>query len=163
MTAAQPQLATTMIAAAVLAILVAGTGAALTDIGPWYHSLKTPDWKPPDWAFGPVWTTIFTLIAAAGVAAWRYTQTRQDRLILLSFFALNAILNISWSFLFFSLQRPDRALVEVAFLWASIVALMLVVSRWSSLAAVLLIPYLAWVTTAIVLNYEIVQLNGPFP
>ena len=82
---------------------------------------------------------------------------------MLSFFALNAILNISWSFLFFSLQRPDWALVEVAFLWASIVALMLVVSRWSSLAAVLLIPYLAWVTTASVLNYEIVQLNGPFP
>ena len=79
-----------------------------------------------------------------------------------SFFALNALLNVSWSFLFFTLQRPDWALFEVALLWASIVALIFAVAKWSSFAAVLLIPYLAWVTTASVLNYEIVQLNGPF-
>ena len=162
MTSAQPRLGTTVTAAAVLAILVAATGAALTDTGPWYESLKTPAWKPPDWAFGPVWTTILTLCAAAGILAWRRTPSRQDRLVLFSLFALNALLNVSWSFLFFTLQRPDWALFEVALLWASIVALIFAVAKWSSFAAVLLIPYLAWVTTASVLNYEIVQLNGPF-
>lgn len=162
MTDAQPRLGTTVIAAAVLAILVAATGAALTDTGPWYESLKTPDWKPADWVFGPVWTMILTLCAAAGILAWRRTPSRQDRLILFLFFALNAFLNVSWSFLFFTMQRPDWALIEVALLWASIVALIFAVAKWSSFAAVLLTPYLVWVTTASVLNYEIVQLNGPF-
>ncbi len=103
MTAAQLQLGMTVVAAVVLAILVAAKGAALTEIGRWYESLKAPDWKPPDWAFGPVWTTIFRLIAAAGVLAWQRAPSRQDRLILFSFFVLNALLNVFWIFLFFLL------------------------------------------------------------
>jgi translocator protein len=75
---------------------------------------------------------------------------------------LNAFVNVLWSLLFFRLQRPDWALAEVGFLWASIVLLIVVFSRWSRAAGWLLVPYLLWVSFASFLNWTIVQLNAPF-
>ena len=82
--------------------------------------------------------------------------------VILALFLVNAILNVGWSLLFFRLQRPDWALIEVAFLWLSIVALIVAIAPLSRLAAWLLAPYLAWVAFAAVLNFAIVRLNGPF-
>lgn len=148
--------------AAAAAIAVAGLGALMTDLGSWYQSLRQPPWKPPDWLFGPAWTLIFALAAAAGVTAWRDAPDRTSREWLLVLFALNGFLNVFWSLLFFRLHRPDWALVEVVFLWLSIVLLMVVVVRYSKVAATLLAPYLAWVTFAAVLNRAVVELNVPF-
>jgi tryptophan-rich sensory protein len=134
----------------------------MTDLGPWYQSLRQPSWKPPDWLFGPGWTLIFAFAAMAGVTAWRQAPNRASREWLLVLFALNGFLNILWSLLFFRLQRPDWALAEVGFFWLSILLLILVVSRYSKVASALLLPYLAWVTFAAALNLAVVQLNGPF-
>ena len=145
-----------------LSYLTAGIGGALTELGPWYFSLKHPEWKPPDPYFGVIWSTIFTLCAISGALAWQAAKSpnEQKRIILL--FAANACLNILWSAIYFKLKRPDFAVFEVAFLWVSI--LFLIMGLWgiSRKGALLLIPYWVWVSIATVLNVETVKLNGPF-
>lgn len=148
--------------AAGIAFVVALAGGLLTTTGPWYESLRRPAWKPPDWAFGPVWTTIFTLTAISAVMAWNADAGFASRSALVVAYGINAALNIAWSGLFFRLRRPDWALLEVVFLWISIAALILVTARVSGLAAGLLLPYLLWVGVAACLNRAIVRLNGPF-
>jgi translocator protein len=103
------------------------------------------------------------LAAWSGVSAW--TNAMDDgpgRVLILALFCTNIVLHMLWSPLFFALKRPDWALIEVPFLWASIAALMLGVGRYSTLAVWLLLPYLFWVTFAVVLNLKIVRLNRPF-
>lgn len=151
-----------VIVAAGAAVLVAAAGTTITELGPWYRSLKQPDWSPPDWAFGVMWTTIFLLAAISAVQGWRKAPTQDDASAMVGLFAFNGFLNLLWSFLFFKMQRPDWALIEVGFLWLSIAALIVVLRRYSSLAAVLLVPYLIWVSVAAALNYSVVQLNAPF-
>ena len=146
----------------VLSYLTAGIGAALTELGPWYFSLKHPDWKPPDVAFGIIWTTIFTLCAISAWLAWQAASTPTLRLRVALLFGVNAVLNIVWSGLYFKLQRPDWALYEVVFLWLSIVALMVGLWRLSRWASWLLVTYWVWVSIAAVLNLQTVQLNSPF-
>jgi benzodiazapine receptor len=151
-----------VIAAALSAMAVAGLGALITQLGPWYFQLRKPAWQPPDWLFGPAWTLIFAMSALAAVMYWRQRTTREKRQMVLAAFALNAFLNTFWSLLFFRLERPDWALYEVPFLWASIVLLFVLIAA-ATRAAWLFAPYLAWVTFAAVLNWKIVQLNAPFP
>jgi len=148
--------------AAGAALLVAALGGAATDIGPWYESLRKPPWQPPDLLFGPAWTAIFALTALAGLRAWQRTPDIAGRGRVLVAYALNALLNILWSVLFFTVKRPDWALVEVVPLWLSIVALMAISGRRDRTAAWLLVPYLAWVGFAGVLNWSVVRLNEPF-
>ena len=145
-----------------LSYATAGIGGALTELGPWYYALRQPDWKPPDAAFGVVWTTIFTLCAISGALAWRAAETSAQRRRVLVLFGANALLNIVWSAIYFKLQRPDWALIEVALLWLSILALIVGLWRLSRWASALLLPYLAWVSIASMLNLATVQLNGPF-
>ncbi len=147
-----------LIVGAIAALIVALLGGLLTDTGPWYRALKVPAWKPPDWAFGPVWTTIFILCVIAGALAWRDGTEAQRRMIVV-LFALNAVLNICWSALFFWSRRPDLALFEVPLLWLSILALIVAIWPIHRTASLLLLPYLVWVTTASFLNLSIVRLN----
>ncbi len=151
-----------IVVAAGASLATAGIGAYATDIGEWYFNLKKPRWQPPDWLFGPAWTTIFILIAISGYLAWRDAPGQGDRTLVIVAFAVNLVLNAAWSVLFFTMKRPDLALIEVVVFWLSIVALITVAAQYSTLAAWLLVPYLVWVTFASVLNYTIVRLNGPF-
>ena len=148
--------------ALVLSYGTAGMGGALTELGPWYYALRHPDWKPPDAAFGVIWSTIFTLCAVSGTLAWRAASTGALRRRVLLLFGSNAVLNVLWSLLYFKLHRPDWALVEVLFLWLSIAALIVGLWRISRWASALLLPYLVWVSIATALNWATVQLNGPF-
>jgi translocator protein len=141
-----------------IAVVVAIAGGVLTDIGPWYKALKKPSWQPPEWVFGPVWTTIFMLAAIAAALGWRDAPP-SARNGLIALFLVNAVLNIAWSWLFFTLKRPDWALIEVVFLWVSIAALIARLAPINGLASLLLAPYLVWVSIAAYLNYTIVQLN----
>jgi tryptophan-rich sensory protein len=138
--------------------IVAVAGAVLTELGPWYHALRMPAWKPPDWAFGPVWTTIFLLASVSAALVWRDASPTAFVLIV-TLFVVNSLLNIAWSALFFKLQRPDWALIEVAFLWLSIAALIVAIWPVNRLASLLLVPYLVWVSIASALTYSIVRLN----
>jgi tryptophan-rich sensory protein len=148
--------------AAAAAFAVGAIGGTLTDISPWYLNLAMPSWKPPDWAFGPIWTGILALAAAAGVVSWRNDPTIVGRRRILTLFALNGSFNLIWSLLFFKLKRPDLALWEVSALWLSILLLILAFRRTAPLASLLLMPYLIWVSIASALNYQVVDLNGPF-
>ena len=141
---------------------VAVVGGLMTEIGPWYENLRFPALRPPNWLFGPAWTLIFALIAAAGVFAWNAAPDAPARRTLVFLFALNGLLNVGWSPLFFKLKRPDWALIEVIPFWLSILALVAYVATFSATAAELLAPYLVWVTFASWLNWRIVQLNAPF-
>jgi len=154
---------THFLVAAAAAILAGALGALATELGPWYYGLRFPPWKPPDWLFGPAWTLIFAFAATAGVYAWIGARSASARIGILVLFAINVALNVLWSGLFFRQQRPDFALAEVGLLWLSIVALIVVLRRFSTAAGWLLAPYLAWVTFAAALNLAVVRLNAPFP
>jgi translocator protein len=151
-----------IIIATVVTVAVAGLGAALTTLDDWYRNLRKPSWQPPDWLFGPAWTLIFTLTATAGVKAWNVAPNNSGRILIIGAFALNGILNILWSAIFFRMRRPDWAVWEVALLWLSVLALVIVVARFSGSAAWLLVPYLIWVAFAAFLNFTVVKLNSPF-
>lgn len=151
-----------LLTAFVLSYATACIGGALTELGPWYYALRQPGWKPPDAAFGVIWSLIFTLCAISAALAWQAAATRALRLRVTWLFGVNALLNMLWSALYFKLQRPDWALIEVAFLWLSIAALIVGLWRLSRWASALLLPYLAWVSVASALNLATVQLNGPF-
>ncbi len=148
--------------ASAAALAVSSLGAWLTVLGPWYRTLVRPPWQPPDAWFGIAWTTIFALAAVAGVLAWRAAPDSASRRAVIVLFAINGALNTLWSVLFFRLQRPDWALMEISFLWLSIAALMWRFKDWSKAAALLLLPYLLWVSFASLLNLATVRLNGPF-
>ncbi len=150
------------IVAAIAAAVVAALGATITDLGPWYQSLDKPSWNPPDVLFPVGWTIIFALNTAAIVSAWRAAPTPKVSDTIIGLFALNAFLNITWSMIFFRIQRPDWAFIEVLLLWLSILALVVYCGRYSRSAALLFLPYLAWVSFAAALNWAVVDLNGPF-
>jgi translocator protein len=150
------------VVAAVIVVLMLGVGAWMTTVGPWYRDLRKPAWNPPDWIFGPAWTVILALAAWAGVSAWTNASSAADRYRILALFGINVVLHMLWSPLFFNLRRPDWALIEIPFLWLSIVTLIFGLAPLSSAAGWLLAPYLLWVTFAAFLNLTIVRMNGPF-
>ena len=152
----------TLGATALAAVIVAVAGGILTETGPWYRALKKPSWKPPDWAFGPVWTVILVLAAISAALAWEAATEPGAKAKVLTVLIVNSVLNIAWSGIFFKLRRPDWALREVVLLWVSVLSLILVLGSVSGLAGLLLVPYLLWVSTASFLNLRIVQMNGPF-
>lgn len=151
-------------------LLVAGGGALAlcalgglsTPIGPWYRDLRKPSLQPPNWLFGPAWTLILGLAAWSAAIAWTAAPDHATRVKVLILFGTNALFHALWSPLFFRARRPDWALIEVPFLWGSLVAL--VVGLWpiSREASALILPYLAWVSFASWLNHAIVRLNRPF-
>lgn len=151
-----------IIVAVITTVAVLGVGGWMTTIGSWYANLRKPWWNPPNWVFGPAWTVILGLAAWAGVLAWMEASSGADQLRILVLFGINIVLHMLWSPLFFNLQRPDWALIEVPFLWLSILALMVGLAPLSTLAAWLLLPYLLWVAFAAFLNLTIVRMNRPF-
>ncbi len=162
MTSARRRQGRAILVAAGAALAVAVIGGTMTDLGPWYAALAKPAWQPPGLAFPIVWTLIFALAAASGSIGWRAAGTAATREWLIGLFAMNGFLNVLWSLLFFRLHRPDWGLIEVAGLWLSIAVLIVFLARVSRTAAILLAPYIVWVSIAAALNYEVVRLNPPF-
>ncbi|MDP5103393.1 MAG: tryptophan-rich sensory protein [Erythrobacter sp.] len=148
--------------ATAMALCVAALGATITDLGPWYQALAKPDWNPPDVLFPIGWTIIYALITIAGITAWRAAPTAAKAEWVIVLFALNGFLNITWSLIFFRLQRPDWAFFELTLLWLSIAVLIIYCGRFSRAAGLLLLPYIVWVSFAGALNWAVVQLNAPF-
>ena len=144
------------------AVLVALLGGLLTRLDDWYYALFKPAFQPPDWLFGPAWTIIFLLCVLAALDVWRRELGPGQRRLILLLFAVNGVLNVAWSGLFFFLKRPDLALGEVVMLWISVLSLVLMLGRHSRPAGLMLVPYLAWVGFAAALNLAIVRLNAPF-
>jgi translocator protein len=150
------------VVAALTVVFMLGIGGWMTTIGPGYRDLRKPTWNPPNWVFGPAWTVILGLAAWSGVLAWSNASTVAEQLRVILLFAVNILLHMLWSPLFFNLRRPDWALIEIPFLWLSIVALMFGLAPLSQASTWLLLPYVIWVTFAGFLNLTIVRMNGPF-
>lgn len=148
--------------AALWAIVIAVVGTRLTVIDEWYFSLKKPGWKPPDWSFGLIWTTVFILSGTALYRGWMLAPDSSVQWTIAILFVINGILNIGWNLLFFSMKRPDWALWETYGLIASVVIPALYLLQFDWIAAALLVPYALWVSIACYLTYEIVNMNQPF-
>ena len=134
-------------------------GGLMTPRAEWYARLNKPSWQPPGWAFGPAWTLILGLAAWSAVIAWNAADGPAQHRDVLILFGVNGVFHLLWSPLFFKFQRRDWALGEVVFLWASLVALVAGLWPISQDAALLILPYLAWVSFAAYLNLTIVRLN----
>lgn len=135
----------------------AASFGALFAPGEWYASLAKPRWTPPNWIFGPVWTVLYVLIAVSAWLVWREQQRIGPALGLwLGQLSLNAL----WSWLFFGLERPDLAAIDIGVLLLAILATAYAFARLSRSAALLLLPYAFWVGYATVLNIAIVRLNA---
>jgi tryptophan-rich sensory protein len=135
-----------------------GSLATAPEIGGWYQTLNKPSWQPPNWLFGPVWSLLFAMMAISAWLVWRHSGFSGARTPLL-LFAIQLILNVVWSWLFFRLHRPDWAFFEIMLLWVAILMTMLSFFGRSTTAGWLLVPYLAWVSFAAILNLTIWRLN----
>ena len=139
---------------ALLTAAAATTGAQFMP-GPWYAALAKPDWTPPNWLFGPVWTMLYILMA---VAAWRVYRKRGFDLAVGTWLAQLAV-NAAWTPLFFGLHRIDLALLDILVLDVLVLATIVLFWRRDRVAAALMLPYLAWIAFATVLNASILKLN----
>ncbi|MGF1456185.1 MAG: TspO/MBR family protein [Alphaproteobacteria bacterium] len=137
----------------------AASSGAIFKPGAWYEALKKPSWTPPNWAFPVVWTTLFAANAWSGYLVWQ--AAGPDAALALTAYGISLVFNAIWSFLFFGLRRLDLGMAEVVALWASIAVVLVLFVPYSQTAALLQVPYLAWVTLAGVLNLRLLQLNGP--
>jgi translocator protein len=137
----------------------AAIGAAATaQAGDFYLQLQRPDWAPPAAVFGPVWTTLYVLMAMSLWLVWRANSVHKTRLPTW-LFLVQLVLNAGWSWLFFAWHQGGWAFVEILVLWSVLLATLLVFWRIKPLAGWLLIPYFTWVSFAAVLNYAVWQLN----
>ncbi|MBB3978169.1 tryptophan-rich sensory protein [Rhizobium azooxidifex] len=143
-----------------LAAFAAGFTGAVFRPGEWYKRLDKPAWRPPDQLFAPVWTLLYAMIALSGWLVWRAGEL-SDAALPLTVYTLQLILNAAWSPIFFGLHRVDLAFFEIILLWLSIAATIVLFYPISPGAAVLLLPYLAWVSFASALNFAIWRRN-PF-
>ncbi|MAO93401.1 MAG: sensory protein TspO [Rhodospirillaceae bacterium] len=126
--------------------------------GAWYQDLKKPSWRPPGYLFGPVWLVLYIMIAVSAWRAWMVAEPGAETLPV-AVFVLNMVLNAAWSALFFGMRRLGLALVDMGALWLSIVAMIALYLPIDPLAGWLLVPYLAWVSFAFVLNMTMQRLN----
>lgn len=137
--------------------LAASMGAVFRP-GLWYERLRKPAWRPPNWAFAPAWTILYGMIAVAGWLVWRRHGFGGAPLAL-SVYAVQLLLNMAWTPIFFGLHRPGLALLEILILWLAIAATIAAFAPLHPAAAWLLTPYLAWVAFASALNFAIWRLN----
>ncbi|MGQ9921802.1 MAG: TspO/MBR family protein [Desulfobacca sp.] len=140
-----------------LSYVAAWTGSRFPP-GDWYARLLQPALTPPSWLFAPVWTVLYTLM---GVAAWLVWQRAGARAAAwpLALFVLQVALNGLWSYLFFGLQRPGLALLDITALWLAVLATILAFWRYHRPAGQLLLPYLLWLSFAVYLNWAFWRLN----
>jgi translocator protein len=137
--------------------LVGGSGAASAP--QWYDALRKPRFSPPDWVFGPAWTVLYLAMGLATYLVWRQGFGRPGVVPALAAFVVQLILNLLWSFLFFGRRSPAAAFVEIVVLWLAIALTVFLFFRVSAVAGWLLVPYIAWVSFAALLNGSIVVLN----
>lgn len=146
-----------------LVLLVVTWSAALLGMlfppDEWYRTLQRPSVAPPDALFGPVWSLLYTLMAIAAWLVWR--RRREARIgTAMSAYGVQLLLNAAWSPLFFGAHWIGAALIDLGLLWGAVLATTMLFARVSRTAAALLLPYLAWVSFAAVLNFEFWRLNG---
>jgi len=124
----------------------------------WYLTLNRPSFNPPNWIFGPVWTTLYILMGISLFLIWKQSA-RKERNLAILIFLLQLALNFCWSFIFFYFNLIGLALIEIIFLWASIIIMLVLFYKIKPITAYINIPYLLWVTFATLLNASYYFLN----
>ena len=124
--------------------------------GPWYAALNKPTWNPPPWLFGPAWTLLYTLMAVAAWMVWKRVGFAKP----LKLYFVQLALNAAWTPIFFGAHEMGGALVEILALWIAILMTLRAFWAVSRPAGMLLVPYLAWVSFASVLNFTLWRLNS---
>ncbi len=141
-----------------LTFCAAATGAFVST-GGWYADLIKPAWNPPGWVFGPVWTTLYIMMAVAAWLVWREGGWKVQRLPL-TMYLMQWLLNALWTPLFFALHQPGWAFAEILILLATLLVTILLFWQVKLAGALLLVPYTLWTAFAAVLNFTIWQLNS---
>jgi benzodiazapine receptor len=149
-----------LIAAVAICQAAGGLGAIATapKITSWYANLIKPEFSPPNWLFGPVWTILYLLMGIALFLVWKERKSKEKRRAV-GVFVVQLGLNILWSFLFFGMENPGAALVEIILMWMAIAATISEFGKINKTAGWLLVPYLLWVSFATVLNGAVYWLN----
>jgi benzodiazapine receptor len=150
-----------IVAAVGVCLLAGAVGGLFTSpaIPGWYAALQKPAFNPPNWIFGPVWTALYIMMGVAAFLVWDRGWRRPGVRHALAVFAAQLVLNVLWSALFFGARSPVAALVDIVALWLGILASIILFARVSKAGAVLMVPYLLWVSFATALNVAIVALN----
>lgn len=125
----------------------------------WYATLQRPSFSPPNWLFGPVWISLYILMGISVYLIWQKVEKNKTAKSALWLFWIHLFFNATWSIIFFGLQNPGLAFINIIIIWLLIIALMVKFWKINSWATYLLIPYLFWVSFASVLNYFIWYLN----
>jgi len=137
----------------------ASVGAVLVAPGGWYAGLAKPAWTPPSWVSGPAWTLLYILMATAAWLVWREGGWKvQGRA--LGLFLGQWLLNTLWTPLFFGLHQMGLAFAEIVLLWIMIALTTQAFWKVKRSAGLLMLPYLAWVSFAAVLNFTLWRMNG---
>lgn len=131
----------------------------VTGVESWYQTIQKPSWNPPNWVFGPVWTTLYVMMGIALWLVWKEDTSRELKLIAGILFAAQLTLNFFWSFIFFKLELPGWAFAEILVMWVAILATIFAFAQVNKTAAWLLVPYISWVSFAAMLNFTIWRLN----
>ena len=139
----------------VLIVAAAAVFGARYMPGAWYQGLIKPSWTPPNWLFGPVWTLLYIMIAVAGWRVWRAAGMSAA----LAVWIVNIAANALWSYLMFGQQNIGAALGDIALVWLTIIAFIVLAWRLDRTAALMFVPYLIWVSYASALNAAIWRLN----
>ncbi|TBO40173.1 TspO/MBR family protein [Pedobacter kyonggii] len=142
-----------------LGVSALGSWATIQSVKTWYRTINKPSFNPPDWLFGPVWTTLYVLIGIAAYLVW----VRRDKIIhfprTVAIYLIQLILNLAWSFIFFYLHEIGFALAEIILLLIIIAINGLVFYKINKWAGLIFIPYFLWVSFATILTYNIFMLN----
>nr|WP_228520613.1 TspO/MBR family protein [Flavobacterium sp. CSZ] len=153
----------TKIVIALIICLMVGYSASIVtrpSVESWYPTIIKPGFNPPNWIFMPVWTLLYILMAVAAGLVWdKIKEQNQEVKVALGFFLIQLTLNAIWSYIFFGLKNPMLALIEIALLWLMIYETYLKFTKINKTAGYLLIPYMAWVAFAGILNASIWWLN----
>lgn len=138
---------------------VIGSIFTVPAISGWYRGLTKPQLAPPNWIFAPVWTILYLLMGVSLYLVWKNGFENKRVRFAMGVFAGQLMLNILWSYIFFGLNSPGAALIEIVMLWLMILACIFVFKKISKPAAWILVPYIVWVTFAMYLNFSIWILN----
>ena len=150
-----------LVVSIVIPLAVGGASGYFTStgVGGWYQTLVKPSFNPPNWIFAPVWTMLYIMMGIALFLIWKKEVSADKKRWAILCFVVQLALNFLWTFVFFYLEQPGWALVEILVLWVMILATILAFKKLSTPAAWLLVPYLLWVSFATLLTYSIWQLN----
>jgi tryptophan-rich sensory protein len=134
-------------------------GSFFTNSLDWYQTLAKPAFNPPSWVFAPVWTVLYLLMGVSAFLVWRKGPADTAVKVALACFVLQLVFNALWTPIFFGAKQPLIAFADIVLLWLAIAATIICFYRVCKLSAILLVPYILWVSFAAVLNASICMLN----